>query len=63
VYREFYSDLTSTALPLAAMGFFVVAFLLVLVFTFRLRRRADYDSVAALPLDSSENRPTTEVQP
>jgi hypothetical protein len=63
VYREFYSALASTALPLAAMGFFVVAFLLVLLRTFLLRRRDDYDSVAALPLDPSEISDSSEVQP
>jgi hypothetical protein len=63
VYRDFYSALTSTALPLAAMGFFLVFFLFVLLRTFLARRREDYDSVAALPLDPSETSDSSEVQP
>lgn len=54
MYREFYSALDSTTLPIAAMLFFFVVFLLVLVRLFVLRRRRDYDALAALPLDDAE---------
>lgn len=63
MYREFFSAMTSHALPLAAMAFFVVAFALVLARVFVLRRRADYDSVAALPLDDSDSSDSHEVRP
>ena len=51
MYREFFSGMTSTTLPLVTMAFFFVAFALVLVRLFLLRKRRDYDPVAALPLD------------
>lgn len=63
MYREFFSAMASDALPLAAMAFFVLAFALVLARVFVLRRRADYDSVAALPLDDSDPRDSQEVRP
>ena len=63
MYREFFSAMTSHALPLAAMAFFVLAFALVLARVFLLRRRGDYDSVAALPLDDSDSRDSDEVRP
>jgi len=63
MYREFFSAMTSHALPLAAMAFFVLAFVLVLARVFVLRRRSDYDSVAALPLDDSDSPLPREVRP
>jgi len=53
MYREFYSALSSTTLPLVTMLFFLVAFLLVLARLFLLRRRHDYDHLAALPLEDA----------
>ena len=53
MYREFYSALTSTTLPLVTMAFFVITFLLVLARLFLLRRGHDYDQIAALPLDDA----------
>lgn len=50
MFREFYSALPSTLLPLVVMVFFVVVFGVILLRTFALRRRHDYDRVAALPL-------------
>jgi len=69
MYREFFSGMTSTTLPMVAMAFFFVAFVLVLVRLFVLRRRRDYDPIAALPLDdvsttdsSPSHRSANEVQ-
>jgi len=50
VFREFYSALPSTLLPLVVMVFFAVVFAGILVRTFVVKRRHDYDRVAALPL-------------
>lgn len=49
MYREFYSALPSTAWPIAVMGFFLVAFAVVLLRTFVFHRRRDFDDVAAMP--------------
>jgi cytochrome c oxidase cbb3-type subunit 4 len=53
MYKQFFAALDSTALPLAAMAFFVLAFVVVVVRTFSLKRTNDYDAVAQLPLDDS----------
>lgn len=50
MYKQFFTALDSTALPMAAMVFFIVAFVLVLIRTFRLKKKADYESIAGLPL-------------
>jgi cbb3-type cytochrome oxidase subunit 3 len=50
MYREFYAALPSTLLPIVVMAFFLVAFVVVVLRTFVLKRRRDYDGVAALPL-------------
>jgi len=50
MYRDFYSALPSTLLPIVVMTFFLVVFAVVLLRTFVLRRRRDYDRLAALPL-------------
>lgn len=63
MYREFFAALDSPALPLAAMGFFVAAFALMLVRTYAWKKKADYDPVAALPLDDSEDSERSEVKP
>jgi hypothetical protein len=63
VYRQFFAALDSPALPLAAMGFFLVAFVLMLARTFLWKRKSDYDSIAALPLDHPEGSDRSEVKP
>lgn len=55
MYKQFFAALDSTALPLAAMAFFVLAFVVVIVRTFSLKRTNDYDAVAHLPLDDSSD--------
>lgn len=59
MYREFFSNLESATLPLVAMGFFVLAFVLMLLRTFAYKRKSDYDRIAALPLadDAGSDRP------
>jgi hypothetical protein len=63
VYRQFFAALDSPALPLAAMGFFLVAFVLMLARTFLWKRKSDYDPIAALPLDDPEGSDRHEVKP
>ena len=63
MYREFFAALDSPALPLAAMGFFVSAFALMLVRTYAWKKKADYDPVAALPLEDSLDSDRSEVKP
>ena len=60
MYREFFSGMSETTLPLVTMAFFIVAFALVLARLFLLRKRRDYDPVAALPLDDAS---TTDSAP
>ena len=50
MFREYYSALPSTLLPLVVMVFFAVVFAGILLRTFVVKRRHDYDRVAALPL-------------
>jgi hypothetical protein len=57
IYREFYAALDSPALPLFAMGLFVLLFLAMLLRTFAARRKSDYDPIAALPLQDRETSP------
>jgi hypothetical protein len=54
MYKAFYEQLTFTWLPLAATLFFVAVFAIVLLRLFVLRRRKDFDSIAALPLFDDE---------
>jgi len=53
MYREFYSALASPALPLVVMAFFVASFTFVLLRVLLVKRRHDYDDIAALPLDDA----------
>ncbi len=63
MFREVFAALDSPALPLAAMGFFLVAFALVLVRTWAWKKKTDYDRIAALPLDDPETPDRSEVKP
>lgn len=54
MYQQFFAGMESTLLPLAAMGFFILAFVLMLLRTFVHKRRSDFDAVAALPLADDE---------
>lgn len=53
MYRQFFAGMEHTGLALFAMGLFLTLFALMFVVVFGLRRRRDYDAVAALPLDES----------
>lgn len=53
MYKQFFAALESTALPLAAMAFFVLTFLVIIVRTYSLKRTSDYDAMANLPLEES----------
>jgi cbb3-type cytochrome oxidase subunit 3 len=56
MYKQFFSNMDSVMLPLAALAIFFVAFLMMLARTFAYKRKTDFDPVAALPLrdDSSK---------
>ena len=63
MYREFFAGMESPLLPLLAMGFFLLAFALILLRTFVLKRKPEFDSVAALPLaDDALPQATQEVK-
>jgi hypothetical protein len=61
IYRDFYAAMGSPALPLFAMGLFVLLFLVMLVRTFAARKKSDYDPIAALPLEDRDPAPSREV--
>jgi hypothetical protein len=64
MFRQFFAGLDSPALPLAAMAFFALAFALVLLRTFVVEKRRDYDPIALLPLEEGEpTNPLDEVKP
>jgi len=71
MYREFYSAMASPALPLAVMAFFLGTFAVVLLRVLLVKRRHDFDAIAALPLDdtaasapeSSDRSDSSEVRP
>jgi hypothetical protein len=50
MYRQFFANLDSAALPLLAMFLFMAAFAAILIRLFVRRRRRDFDPVAELPL-------------
>jgi hypothetical protein len=50
MYRQFFANLDSAALPLLAMFLFMAAFALILIRLFARGRRRDFESVAGLPL-------------
>jgi len=62
MFREYFSNLTATDLPLTAMAFFLVAFAAILVHTL-LRRRRDDARISNLPLEDSETTDSREVTP
>jgi cbb3-type cytochrome oxidase subunit 3 len=64
VYKEFYASSTLKHAPLFAMGLFFLFFIAVLVRTFALKRRGDFEPMAALPLsDDACDAKTDEVNP
>ena len=54
MYKAFYQQLTFDWLPQVVMVFFFTVFLLALAWVFLIRRRRDFDSIAALPLFDDE---------
>lgn len=57
MYKQFFAGMEFTALPLFALALFLVFFVAVTVRVFALHRKADFDAVAALPLnDESESK-------
>lgn len=56
MYKQFFAGMSFTALPLFALALFLVFFALVFVRTFAFRSKHDFDAVASMPLDDSEER-------
>lgn len=63
MYKEFYSTLEGSLLPILGLIFFLVAFVLVLLRTFAHKHSNDFDAVAALPLHDGTSTVTSEVKP
>ncbi|MDP3235059.1 MAG: CcoQ/FixQ family Cbb3-type cytochrome c oxidase assembly chaperone [Myxococcales bacterium] len=51
MYKQFFANMESTTLPLVAFAIFLGAFLLMLARTFLFKRKGDFDTLAALPLN------------
>ena len=60
MYKSFYADNALTCLPLFALALFLVFFLAVVFWAMAIKRPADFDRLAALPLDES---PRPRIQP
>ena len=58
MYKQFFTALESTALPMAAMAFFVISFVVIIVRTFRLKHTSDYDALANMPLEDTPASPS-----
>ena len=56
MFKAFYAGMELSALPLFALGFFLLFFTAVLLHVLIVRRPRDFAAVAALPLDDSEKR-------
>lgn len=63
IYKEFYAGMDWSVLPIVGLLFFLVAFGLVVLRTYAYKSRADFDSVAALPLADGSSSPASEVKP
>ena len=63
MYKEFYSGMEWSLLPIVTLFFFLGAFALMLLRTFAYKKKHDFDSVAALPLDDENPTPAREVNP
>ena len=55
MYKWFYAGHALTQLPLFALVFFLVFFLAVVLWVTAVKRPADFEAVAALPLEDSSN--------
>jgi hypothetical protein len=60
MYKQFFANMESVALPMFAFGLFFSAFVLMLLRTFAWKRKADFDPMAAMPLVNDEIK---EVKP
>lgn len=56
MYKQFFANMESTALPLFAFGLFFAAFALMLLRTFVYKRKSDFDPLAALPLNDEASK-------
>ncbi|MEW6433847.1 MAG: CcoQ/FixQ family Cbb3-type cytochrome c oxidase assembly chaperone [Myxococcota bacterium] len=64
MYRQFFANMEWTALPLFALGLFLVMFTLMLLRTFAWKSKSDFSPVAQLPLsDGRDVRNDREVTP
>ena len=53
MYKSFYAGNGLTALPLVALALFLLFFVAVVFWALAVKRPADFDRMAALPLDES----------
>lgn len=51
MYKQFFANMESPALPLFALAVFFSAFLLMLARTFFYKRKGDFEPLAAMPLN------------
>lgn len=51
MYKQFFANMESPALPLFAFGLFFFAFVLMLARTFFYKRKGDFDPLASMPLN------------
>ncbi|MFZ5445511.1 MAG: cbb3-type cytochrome c oxidase subunit 3 [Myxococcota bacterium] len=63
MFKQHFSNLESIELPLFGLWLFIGIFLLVLVRTFVLKPRGDFDAAAQLPLNDGTPLPRTEAKP
>lgn len=64
MYHEYFIQKGVLLLPILAMLAFVGTFLAVVIATYRSQRRAEFDTMAQLPLgDDSDVRPSSQMVP
>ena len=54
MFQQFFAEMEWTALPLFALGLFMVMFVAVLVRTFALKSKGDFEAQRALPLSEGK---------
>lgn len=56
MYKQFYANMESVTLPLGALALFFGTFVMMLARTFLYKGKADFDSVASLPLSDERSK-------
>ncbi len=63
MYQQYFAGMAWQWLPLLALFLFLTMFVLMLVRTFVVKRKTDFDAVAALPLSDGDVTHSSEVKP